>query len=969
MDDKIKKSFGDVFKSEEETVRGWMKKTKEDMALQNWLKKAKAYENANDYKRALESYLHFIELKLTVIKSSPDHTLEDFFGLVPYYIKIGDCYKNISHYKKEDRLKDFEKAAEYYKKAANMYLELKDYTSASVYFEFASKTYEETELYEKAAECIKEIAEMYLNLENTLLAGTSYVSAGTLYEKGGNYDNAFESYLKSAELSSGMGDINAAVMSYKKVADIRRTQGRHEEAIKYYVSAAEMSTQLERYLDVARTYVGIAQNYEETGNLEEAAFYYLKSAEISLDNDPEFASKSFKNTAKCYRKMKRYDVAIGYYTRSADISIGLKNHVDAAENYWGIAECYKILEDREHAADFYVKYSEHVSFDKSKKEYLEGYRRSAELYSEVGDMRLKENKFDEAAKCYKKSAASYDNLENYSKSGGFYLKAGLIEKDNNLGDFFKTLTVAAEKYEKADELYSAAECYLEVNEYSHAAKSFMDYADRQLDNEDFFYAGEGYRLAGMCYSELNQKDAMLDSYDKAIQDYLKYVDKLSKLGLTKDNTSNAGRAYKETAESYRLIGNLINAQKYFKSAVDYFNENNMKDEAILTNAFLSKVSAKLSLQRGDYTLASDLSSTSIKNFGESIAKGGWNKRYLKFLEDNEKEARKILYGIGEKPEITLVMDSYTYSFVDMPNILNMTLTNEGNQPVSDITLLSQLPEEFGLIKPPDPIKELMIKESIKDFIELTTKKPGKYRIKPLEVLYKDTQGNKYVKSSNTVLIEIVEKPVIDYRNYVNTAEAYKKYADTQLKNNSHFPAGEGYKMVAECYREFIFKRSGDSKNMGEYYRKAIDSYIQYIRGLGDTGKLSLKQLSQLADASFKIGDCCEAMGDPLNSEKYLNESIKIYALVIERTQKDNEKLWFKLRSDVVDAFLSRVKARSALENKNYETARELLERSINIFEDMLEKRLDVDYEDFLKRNNKDTRDLLTGITGKSTEHI
>jgi len=328
------------------------------------------------------------------------------------------------------------------------------------------------------------------------------------------------------------------------------------------------------------------------------------------------------------------------------------------------------------------------------------------------------------------------------------------------------------------------------------------------------------------------------------------------------------------------------------------------------------------------------------------------------------EARRMLTEIGEKPEITLLMDHYSYSFVGMPLIINMNISNQGNQPINKITFLSQLPEDLELIKPPNPIEKLPAKESRRDFIKLITKKRGKYRIKPLEVLYEDKRGNKYVKASNLVSIEIVEKPVMEYKNYRNVIERYQKYADTQLENKNYFYAGEGYKGLAECYRIFTLKRSSDSVKMVEYYKKAIDSYQQYINELKKIEKLSSEQLSQLSDTHFKIGDCYEAMGDFSNSEKYLGESIEYYGMAIERTHREKEKRWMELQVNVVRAFSFRVKARMAIQNKDYETAEELLEKSINTFEDVLGRGWDKEYEDFLKKNQKDSRDLLASVKSR-----
>jgi tetratricopeptide (TPR) repeat protein len=953
----IKRYVRKLLRSEKAAASDWVRKTEDDMKLKSLLKKAEHYEAINDPRKALDEYLNFIKLKLKLIESRPECTVRDYFELVPYYIKIGDCYKEIKHYKTEERSIDLEKAAEYYKKAAGMYLELEDYASANVYFEIASKTYEEISLYEKSAECFREIAGVYLKLGNKVVASKSYSTVGEFYEKAENYGKACEAHLKSAELSSSAGNLNAASMGYRKAAEVLRKQGRHDEAINYYVTAAELGTELGHYADVARTYTRIARDYEETNRLEDAAYYYLKSAEVVSDSDDAFASRSFKNAAGCFKRMGRYEDAIKYYNLSADMSLKLKNHLDAADSYWDMAECYENIKDYENAADFYLKNAEHASAEDKGGNYLEGYKRSAEMYSETGDVRLKDGKFSDAVKFYKKAAMSHDGLKDYVVSAGLYLRAGLIEKKRDAGDFFETCTTAAERYKMAGDPYNAAECYLEINEYMQAAKSLEEYVDKELKAENLFHSAEGYRNAGICYAELNQKDSVTESYDKAIKTYLRYIERLEKLSATEDDESNLGEAYMGIAESNRMLGNLFNAEKYFKNALDYFKKKKMKDRAVLANAFLSKVSAKIAVYHGDYPLASNMFSTSVGDFERVIKKGGGNERYLKFLRDNEEEAKEMLTEIGEKPEIVLVMDHYSYSFVDMPLRIKMTVSNNGNRSISKITFLSHLPEELEVVKPPAPVDELTAKESRSDFMELIPRKQGNYRVKLLEALYEDKKGKKYVKGSNAVSLEIVEKPVMEYKNYRNFVDSYQRYADVQSGNGNYLLAGDGYRMIAECHGEFAFRRSGDSRRMDEYCKKAMDSYLRYI------DELDRDQFGQLADVEFKTGICYEATGDLLNSEKYLKRSLKNYKEAMERASREKDKNGLKLRMDTVNAFSLRVNSRKAIVGKDYETARGLLEKSVNTFGGLLEEEWDDEHKDFLKRSHRDTRDLLTGIKG------
>jgi tetratricopeptide (TPR) repeat protein len=960
----MKKVFSSAIDAKKDAAKDWIKRTSEDMALNKWLKKAQHFEELNDYRSALNAYMTFLDLKMQIMKSRPEYGLKDYLALVSYYIKIGDCYKNIRHYKKEERLVDFAKAAEYYRKAAKMYIDQKEYTSANVYFEFASKTYEEVEGFEKAGDVYTEIAEMYLSLENNLLAGVSYTKVGELYEKGSVYSQSYEAYTRAAELSSSVGDINAASQNYRKAAEILQKQGKYEDAIKNYVNAAELGAQLEKYSDVAKMYFGIARNYEVGGSLDDAARYFIKASETSVDNDDALAAAAFENAARCYQRMKKYPEAIGYYTKSADICLRLGNSAGAAENQWLIAECHTILGNHETAADAYFSSARSASADTKSREYVKGYVRSAEIYSKLADSKFDESKFNESAELYRKAGKSYDNMGNFELAGEIYNKLGLLERKHDVGDYFKTLVKAAERYREAAKAFKSAKCFFEIKDYQQAGKEFSSYADQETEKANFFLAAEGYRKAGDCYTELAQKDLMVDRYNRANQTYGKYLEKLKNFGVESDSFANAGDAYFGIGEASRLLGNLSNAQDYYKKALAYFEKSANSEKTVLSRAFSSMMAAKLAIQKGDYVNAGTMLSESIENLEESISNGKWDDTYMKSLEKNEEEGRKLLAEIGEKPEISLTMDRSSYSFVGTSLMLHMILLNHGNKQVRKINFLSHLPDGVDVSKPPSVIEVLSAKQSVISSIGLLPKKAGKFRIKPLEVLYEDEAGNKYVKSSNIVSLEIVERPTVDYRNYLDSIEVYHQYAESQLSAKNYFFAGEGYKSAAECFKESAMKRPADLSRMSEYYTKALDAYMKHVAELKEITDPSAEQIRQIADTGFNIADCYEQKGDMISAGKQLDDSLLAYKLAAERSKSEKEKLLIRSQLNVLSASMMRLDGRKAIDAGDYESARQLVEKSLSTLDEALSRGWDKDYENFLRGIEKETKDLLTSIKGR-----
>lgn len=958
----MKKIISSSLDSKQKAASEWLKRMKEDLELKSWLNKAQNYEKNNDFQRALDSYLSFLDLKLNLMKSRSEYNLESYLKLAPYYIKIGDCYKNIRHYKPEDRLRDFSKAAEYYTKAASMYLELKEYTSANVYFEFASKTYAEVELYDKAAEAYKNIAEMYMKLGNTLIASMSYSKVGELYEKAGLYDQSYDCYTRAAQLFSSIGDVNSASQNFRKAAEVLRKQGKYEDAIKHYVDAAKLGTQIERYSDVAKTYLGIAQNYEETGKLEEAVRYYLKAAENIVDTDESSAAEAFKNAARCFFTLKKYPDAIQYYRRSAELSSRIGNHIAAAEGYWRMAECSLILKEYANAAEYYIKAARSGMADPKKggMDYLKGFQKSAELYSKLAEECTKENRLSEAIRFYKEAGKSLVSIKAPSMAGEMYLRAGLLEKATGTGDVYSTCSQAAELFREAGLFSNSGECYREINEFIKASQEFITYAEQELSKEKLFSAAEGYKKAGECYAELGQKEAMTNNYNKANQTYLKYVEKLKMLGVTEDKESNIGEAYFGLGESNKALNNLLNAVEYFKNALDHFSQRGLQDKAILSDAFFSLLSAKLSIQQGNYAMANELLSKAIDKFEKALESDKWSARYKKILESNLKEAKNTQAEISEKPELTLVLDRSPLSFVNVTLPINILITNNSNQAVSKITFLTHLPEGFDVLKQPSLVEELAPKQSIKSVVKVVSKRSGQFKLKPMEVLYEDKRGIKYMKSSNIVSIEIFEKPVVEYKNYMDAVELYQRYADNHMEFKNFFYAAEGYKSAAECFKEFTFRRSADVAKMRGYYQKAADAYLKYIEELKASPE-SVEQMRLIADSDFNLCDCYDNLGEIKRAEEKLNEAVELYNKILNTTKNEKERIIAKAQLDVLNSFSLRLKGKTAAEEGNIDEARRLLEESIHSLDESISKGWDKEYEDFLKRVMKETKEYMNSL--------
>jgi tetratricopeptide (TPR) repeat protein len=954
---KMSSKISEILTKEQKAAKEFIEKKKEDFEMRSWLNKAKTFEAKKEYRKALDAYLKFLEIKLKVIKERPEHTLKSYFALIPYYIKIAECYQKTKHLKPEDRIIDMEKAAKFYQKAAEMSMEEKKYNQAHSYYEESSRAYQEIEEYDNAAMSYVHIAKMYLNIKSILMASSAYVKAGQLYEKGMNFEQAALMYKKVALLNLQIKNPRDASLYYGKAGDCYQKLRKYGEGIKLYLEASHISSKLERYQEVAELNGKIAQAYEKLKDYENGIHYYLKS--IELGND-EVKKSSYGGAARCYEKLKSYEQSIEYYKKAADISAQLKQNLDAALFSMSVGRCYEKIGDYEKAAKFYFQYGEFGSLENDK-ESLKGYEKASQLYIKIAKKFVGEKKIEEGIKNYQKAAESYERIQEYQKAAEIFREIAELEftidhYDKGMKAYFE----AAKFYEQGGNLYDAALSYERAEDYKKAADLYLRYASQQEKREkNLFLAGNGIKKAAECYEKLKDVAKSKANYAKAIHTYLKHIDSLKYIELNKKEVGNEGDANRNVAECYLSVRDMPNAKKYFEKALSYYEKNKNEKEIILTKALLLRVNADLAVRQGDYENASKFLTQSITLLEESIKEGNFIREYVKFLEKHKSQEKDLLREISKKPEVTLLLDRHSYTFVNTPVVINALIINQGDQEVHDLEFLSHIPDELEVTISPVPIKNLKPGETFRNSLELVSQKVGEYRVRPLEVYYHDEEGNNYVKSSNNITLKVVKKPSMDYKDYRITVNSFLEYAETQLKNKNYFHAGEGYRGVAQTYERF-----NEDIASRENYEKAIENYLKHIDFLLKEN-LDVAKLHMLGDTYKRIGECFEKIGSLEDSEKYYAKGIEYYEKTKAQVTSQQEKLKINYQIISTSAFLKKVQAKFAIKHGDYEKGNSLLEESIELIDEAIKKGdFSKEYEEFLEKNQREGKALMKEIKGK-----
>jgi len=741
-----------VMDKEEKALDSWLEKTQGKFEIGDWLKKARNHELKGDYKKALESYLKFVEGKLEAIKNQPQTTYLDYLGLVRFYLKIAECFEKVTHTSAGGKARDMENAGAYYCKAAEMYIDLEKYDEAYKFYEKAASSFSEVESYSKAAGAYMDAAFMHYRLMKRLMACPSFIKAAEFYQKAGEYENASKAYLKAAEINLEVKDIYGAIASYTKVAECYDRMGEPREAIVFYIKSAELSSTVEHYIEVAQRYIGIAMSYERLGDYENAVFYHIRSAELNKGNDDLAATYGYDNAARCYTKLENCLKAIEYYNRSTQMRAEMKKYGEASLSSLESAKCYEKIDDVENAADMYFQYAEYGSTAKQE-EASEGYRKAAQMYQALAEKLLAENNLEGSVKEYLEATKCYDRLGDDMTSADVYFKVAGMQFDKNYDNAIKCYLEAATRYTKAMEHFKAATCYIFSKDYLNAASNYRLYADTQLKMNRPFYAADGFRRSADTYRKLKKKGDMRDAYTKAVHNYLQFLE-VAEYMKNLDDTMNVGRANKDIAECYLELEDTPHARKYIESALEYFREKNKEEEIIVCEALKDLIDADLMLKLGEYQQANTKLSDASAKLELAIKQGNWPKEYLEFLEHNKERTKELMEKIDVKPEVELVIDE-PKGVVPVGKItLHARLSNNSKYKIVGVYFMPNFPQVFSMASEMGEIGEIGPGESRDIDVDVSVDTAGKYVFSPLETLYKDKDGNRYMKASNEITLEI-----------------------------------------------------------------------------------------------------------------------------------------------------------------------------------------------------------------------
>jgi len=507
-----------------------------------------------------------------------------------------------------ERTNQYDKAEEYYLKAASVYEKANELSNpaylkvisslAGLYY--TTGEFEKAEnLYLKALEKSETLfgkqSRNHMNALNNI---------ARLYQKIGYTDKAETFYLDALNVSRNIfGDKHPEnALLINNLATLYHKQGNYRKAELMYLEALEIS--ISNYGNENSATVSLLNNtgalYDDMGNFSKAEALYLRALETrkkgSGEESPDYAL-SANNLAHLYFKMGFYDKAESLYLRALEITRKIYG-----EQHYSYASALNNLGGLYHNMG---------NYDRAEMFYLQALHIRKMVYGE---------KHPEYANSLSNLALFYQDIGNFRKAGSFYQEALEIRR----------ATTGEEHPDYAVILNNMALFCSETGKYEQAEillKQALDIRKRIFGEIHPYYAVSLNNLA-LLYHDMHRYDEAEELFLKA----LKISTELSG-GMTADHASMLNNL----GELYDTQGNHEKSEKLYVQSLEIlkkvYGEKHPDYASVLNNLAL------LYQETGKPEKAEPVYQSSMKIYLSQI------KQQFSFLSEKEKEIylNKVLF--------------------------------------------------------------------------------------------------------------------------------------------------------------------------------------------------------------------------------------------------------------------------------------------------------------------------------------
>lgn len=229
-------------------------------------------------------------------------------------------------------------------------------------YNISGASYASLQDFPKAQEYYKKALDVFIKIKNFEGQANVYQNLGLSYHLSGEYDIALKYLFKAIELSNEHRSIDKKVF-LNTLGNIYKAINDYDNALKYFNQALEKSIFDDDKLHIAYALNNLGTIYKIKGNYNKALEYYRQSLKIKLNlGDKKGVASTYGNIGNIHKRKRDYEKAYIYYEKAIDIFKDLDDFWGIANTYHNIAYAYldqqlykKALEQANLALDFINK--------------------------------------------------------------------------------------------------------------------------------------------------------------------------------------------------------------------------------------------------------------------------------------------------------------------------------------------------------------------------------------------------------------------------------------------------------------------------------------------------------------------------------------------------------------------------------------------------------------------------------------
>ena len=310
---------------------------------------------------------------------------------------------------------DYSKAAEYFEKTFDLYLELDYKRGLCIALNNLGLVHMDRGEYDKAISLFEKDARISEEIGHKRGVATAYNNMGDIYYYRGDYRTAIELYMKDYKITEEVGHKLGVGVAAGYMSRVYRELGEYLKALEYLQLYLRASTEIGDKMQIGNAHCFLGETYFDMGEVAKAEEHLLHGESILLDigNKDSLLSVYIVRAELELVKGPHVKQALEYAERAVKLAADLGSHSGQAACSLTFGKIYT-------AAGQYREATE--SLDKA-----------IDLFTKIGRPKLLADSYTEYGRMLKRSGAGRDQVEEYVG------KARRLYQDLKLGHKLKEL--------------------------------------------------------------------------------------------------------------------------------------------------------------------------------------------------------------------------------------------------------------------------------------------------------------------------------------------------------------------------------------------------------------------------------------------------------------------------------------------------------------------------------------------------